>query len=331
MNKLRTAIVGFGFMGKTHASNVLCSNTMTLTAIVDSKPDFTQKGGNIQTGELDMNDFSSVNTYTDFNECLEKESLDLVFICVHTHLHYEMAMKSLKKGLHVFIEKPFVLTVDDGIALIKEAKRQERKIGVAHVLRFMPAYVKLQELYKNMSFGELRFISLTRFAGIPDWGEWTKLRQNFGSSGGALFDLVIHDIDFLHYMLGMPDDVESACFAGSLSEHDYVCAFWKYSGRNIRVKVEGGNLFPSHFPFEASFKASFEKATVHYSSSHGNELKMIDNDSVQMLTLDDSNEGYRNEAAYFAQCILHNVYPEACSAESSLDTIRLCYRHIQYV
>jgi predicted dehydrogenase len=52
-------------------------------------------------------------------------------------------MKSLQKGIHVFIEKPFVLNLDDGIALIQEANRQDRKIGVAHVQRFFPAYSKL--------------------------------------------------------------------------------------------------------------------------------------------------------------------------------------------
>jgi predicted dehydrogenase len=139
---------------------------------------------------------------------------------------------------------------------------------------------------------------------------------------------VIHDIDFLHYMLGLPDTVESTYFAGALSEHDYICAFWKYKGRDIRVKVEGGNPFPGHFPFEANFKASFEKATVLYTSSNGNELKIIDKDSIQILSLDDFNEGYRCEAEYFAQCVLNNVYPESCSAESSLDTIKLCYRHL---
>jgi predicted dehydrogenase len=142
-----------------------------------------------------------------------------------------------------------------------------------------------------------------------------------------LFDLVIHDIDFLHYMLGIPDTVDSTCFAGALSEHDYICAFWKYRGRDVCVKVEGGNPFPSHFPFEASFKASFEKATLVYQSSNGNELKIIDSDSVQVLPLDDFNEGYRRETEYFAQCIVNDVYPEACSAESSLETIKLCYRH----
>jgi len=327
MNKLRTAIAGFGFMGKTHASTILHSETMTLAAIIDPKLNLAQKGGNLETGELDIDDLSGVNTYTNMDECLEKETLDLIFICVHTYLHYEIAMKSLKKGLHVFIEKPFVLNIDDGIALINEAKRQNRKIGVAHVVRFFPAYRKLLELYKNQTYGELRFLSLTRFTGVPDWGEWTELRKNFGASGGALFDLVIHDIDFLQYMLGLPDEVDARHFAGELSEYDYVCAFWIYKQRAFRVKVEGGNPFPSQFPFEAGFKAAFEKATVLYSSSQGNELKIIDNDAVQTLPLDDINEGYKCEAEYFAQCIINNVYPEACSAESSLATILLCHKH----
>ena len=123
---------------------------MTLSAIVDRSPDAIGQAmsGNLDTGSFDPEALSSVRQYTDWEECLEKESLDLAYICVHTSKHYEMSMKALRKGLHVFIEKPFVLDVAEGEALIEEARRQQRKIGVAHVVRFMPAYVRLMELYR---------------------------------------------------------------------------------------------------------------------------------------------------------------------------------------
>ncbi len=328
---LRTAVVGFGFMGKTHAANLLRSDVMTLSAIVDRSPDVIGQAmaGNLDTGSFDPEVLSSVRQYTDWEECLEKESLDLAYICVHTSKHCEMSMKALRKGLHVFIEKPFVLDVSEGEALIEEARRQQRKIGVAHVVRFMPAYVRLMELYRQETYGALKFLSLTRFSGIPHWGEWEKRRQDFGSSGGALFDLLIHDIDYVHYLLGKPDRIEARCLPGALSLHDYVSAFWYYERRDRMVKVEGGNTFHARLPFEAGFRAMFERASVTWSSGNARELYVADDASLQTIALDDAGEGYRDEGTYFARCVLDDTYPEACSAESSLETVRLCHQHIR--
>lgn len=328
MKKLRVAIVGFGFMGKTHALNLLQSTTMELVAIVDNRPDAVgQSGGNLDTGALSQELLMAVNQYGTLDDCLNNEVLDLIYICVHTSSHYELAMKSLQRNLHVFIEKPFVLVVEEGRRLLEEAIRRNRKIGVGHVVRFMPAYAKLTEFYRNKSYGDLKFISLNRISGVPDWGEWNKRRQDFGSSGGALFDLLIHDIDYLQYLLGIPDNVRSTTIGGALSKHDYVSAFWQYKNIDMQVKIEGGNIFPSKFPFEASFKACFEKAAVCWSSGNGPEVKVVTDDNIEIIAVEDANEGYRNEEAYFATCILDDINPENCSAASSLESVKLCYRH----
>lgn len=328
MEKLRTVIVGFGFMGRTHAGNILSSNTMTLVAVVDSRPDALQQstGGNIATGGVDAETMRSVRLYGSLDDCLANETVDLVYVCVHTLAHFETAMKALKHGAHVFVEKPFVLNPDEGEALITEARRQGLHLGVAHVVRFMPAYVSLREMVENQEYGALRFLSLTRFTGLPDWGDWSRRRTD-RSSGGALFDLVIHDIDFMRFLLGEPDELTSTCIPGALSDYDYVCAFWRYRNRDLQAKIEGGNIFPSRLPFEASYKAVFDKATVVWNSGNAMELKVINDAEVETIPLSDPNDGYRDEGLYFADCIINNRFPEYCSAESSLQTIRLCIRH----
>ncbi|MDR1098660.1 MAG: Gfo/Idh/MocA family oxidoreductase, partial [Tannerella sp.] len=198
MEKLRVAVIGFGFMGKTHARNILNSNRMELTAIVDKRIDsIGQVSGNIDTGEIPPEILAGISKYDNVDTCFAEALPDAVFVCVHTLSHYEIAIKALRQGLHVFIEKPFVLNMEEGEQLIAEAKTRNLKLSVGHVVRYMPAYVKLHELYRNQTYGKLKSVSMTRFSGIPGWGEWDRLRKDFGSSGGGLFDLVIHDIDFL--------------------------------------------------------------------------------------------------------------------------------------
>lgn len=330
MKKLKAAILGFGFMGKTHAFNILKSERMDLSAIIDRDLSrIHRQGGNFETGGIDPAVLSRIPAYTTLAEYPDKETIDLVFVCVHTGGHYEGAMEALAKGAHVFIEKPFVLNVEEGEALLSEAKRRNRLLGVGHVVRFMPAYRKLKEIYQSQTYGKLKFISLTRFTGVPDWGDWSKHRQSFGSSGGALFDLVIHDIDYLRYLLGEPEKVESVFFGGSLSPQDYLSAFWRYADPELQVKVEGGNTFHSRFPFEAGFKATFERASLVWHSSSGAAITVADNEGVHTLEIGEAGDGFREESDYFARCIQEGRYPEDCSADSALDTVRLCYRHIR--
>ena len=329
MKKLRVAVIGFGFMGKTHAKNILGSELMELSAIVDNRAGaIMQVSGNIDTGGIDTGILDKINKYSSLDDCLAKEKLDAVFVCVHTLLHYDMAMKCMQNGLHVFIEKPFVLNVEEGESLIAEAEKRNLRLNVGHVVRYMPAYAKLYELYKAGAYGDLKFISLTRSSGVPDWGEWGKRREDFGSSGGALFDLVIHDIDFLQYMLGIPDSVDSVCLPGVLSDHDYVSAFWRYNNNDIYVKVEGGQVFHSRYPFEATIKAVFERASVSWSSSSGQEMKIADNDGLHVIELGDANDGYKIEAELFAQSIISGDCNSGTIANSALDTVKLCHRHI---
>lgn len=331
MKKLKAIVVGFGFMGKTHASTILNSDRMELKAIVDPamSADSSQAAGNFDTGTIDKSQLESVNWYSSIDECLANETPDLAFICVHTALHAPIAMKTIEKGIHTFIEKPFVLDVKEGEELIKQAKRFKVKLGVGHVVRFMSAYTTLHEIYKTNQYGKLNFISLGRYTGVPDWGEWKSKQTTFGASGGALFDLVIHDIDFLQFMLGLPDSLYAINLPGSLSNHDYICSIWKYEQNGVKVKVEGGNIFHSKMPFSASYRASFENATVVWDAADGLKISISTDQESFTIDVEDGNKGFVDETEYFARCVLENTFPALCSAESALDTIKLCYKHVQ--
>jgi predicted dehydrogenase len=328
---INVAVIGFGFMGITHAINIQRNKKLNLRAIVTrdvkSIPSRLNKQvGNFSGGKIDVDSILQVPVYGCLRECLKHEKIDAVHICVHTDLHYEIAKEAIENGLHVLLEKPICLHIEEGKLLIAFANQQKVKLMVAHVVRFMPAYLKLKEWIDSKEFGSLKFISLTRFTGLPTWGQWKEKQEQFGSSGGALFDLVIHDIDFLNYILGPPERIESNCFPGSLSMHDYIIAYWYYQG--ITVKVEGGNTFHSSFPFQAGYMARFENASVVYTSINPEFIQVCTNEKVTQISTGDANEGFYNEIDYFASCIENDTEPLMCPPESSLKTIQLCYDHL---
>ena len=328
---IHVAVIGFGFMGLTHALNILKNKKLKLQAIITRHPErigdkLNEQVGNFSSGSLDKEAIQQVPSYATLRECMKNEKIDAVHICVHSDLHYEIAREAIEYGLHVLLEKPMCLRQEEGKLLIHYAHQQKVKLMVAHVVRFMPAYVQLKQWIDDHSLGALKFISLTRFTGLASWGQWKEKQKDFGSSGGALFDLVIHDIDFLSYVLGSPGKIKSICYPGLLSMHDYISAYWQYG--EVYAKIEGGNTFHSSFPFQAGFTARFENASVMYSSMEPGFIQVCTNEEKKSVPVGDANEGFFNEIDYFASCIENNKEPLECMPESSLQTVRLCYDHM---
>ncbi len=327
------AVVGFGFMGMTHARNIMKLNGLHLSAIVEPHSALFSgaapvKSGNINTGDSPAGEFESVSKYADLDKCLDSEDIDAVIICVHTGLHYEMAMKSLDRGKHVFVEKPFCLDIRQAQEIIDLSGQKDRILMVGHVVRFMSPYRLLKEWSDNETYGKPEFLHFWRFCGVPVWGQW-KEEKTVKASGGALFDLVIHDIDFASHILGIPDDIRSVSLAGQQSSHDYISAIWNYRKRGINVRIEGGNIFHGSFPFSAGFTARFERASIHYNSSCGNEIIVSDDGEVRKISAGDPGAGYYDEMSYFSDCIENDQLPGKCTPESALESIKLCYKHIQ--
>ena len=326
----KVAVAGFGFMGLTHTINILRNKDLELKAIVDKNPaliDINTKGGNISTGKVSAEEFQKIHKYQNLEDCLHSEDLDAVHLCVHTNLHYELTRNCLLHDKHVFLEKPFCLDIKQGEELMELAEKRGKILMVGHVVRFMPPYQKLKQWIDSEEYGKLKFLSISRFCGIPAWGQWKDKAVN-GTSGGALFDLVIHDIDYVNYILGLPDEIKHSSLPGKFSKHDYVSAMWSYKNKNLHVKIEGGNIFHSNFPFQAGYMAHFENASVVYSSSKGDVITVSDDDSLKDVPAGDAGEGYYNEINYFAQSINNNTLPLECMPESSLESVKLCYKHL---
>ncbi len=325
---MNIAVVGFGLMGTTHTQSILKNKSLNLLAIVDQNLNSIKEGLQAMADDFASEELESIKKYTSFDECLEQESLDAVHICVHTNLHYTMVKKALLHGLHVLVEKPFCFDIQEGEELIQLAKEKEVMLMVAHVVRFMAPYEKLKEWVQNKTYGKLKFLSLTRFSGVPQWGQWKEKQKDFGSSGGALFDLLIHDIDYAADLMdGAPDKIEKVVLPGKLSKHDYINASWHYNSSDVTVRLEGGDIFHANFPFQAGFMAQFENASVQFSTQKPESIFVATDEEVKEVDAGDLNEGYSNEINYFYDCIRNSEQPQRCKPESSLETIRICRRH----
>jgi len=167
---LRCAVIGSGYMGRLHAQKYAASPDWDLIAVVDADPDVASRvAAECRTHEL-----------SDHGQLLGQ--VDAVSIAVPTSLHFQVAREFLEAGIHVLIEKPITVTVEEADRLIEIAARRGLVLQVGHLERFNAALLALE-----IERGQPRFIEATRLAPFTS-------RANDVS---VVLDLMIHDIDLI--------------------------------------------------------------------------------------------------------------------------------------
>jgi predicted dehydrogenase len=292
--KKKIAVIGFGFMGMVHAKNVLANAKLELCAIIDNKEnifDGIENTGNHGHLGLPVKNFKQIPVYKSLEECVGMETPDAVLICVPLFLHYELTRKALMFNLDVLLEKPFCPEPEQCGELIKLAKERNRILMVAHCVRFDSAWEFLAECIKDKRYGSLKMLSTCRSCGEPTWGVWRdeKVKK---TSGGALYDLLIHDIDFVNSCLGVPLDLKINFTAGD---------YWEISlnyEKPAGISVKGGFLH-CHTAFASEYVADFENASIRYSSLEPGKIRV--GTDQEPVTVDLKGDAYINELEYFVK------------------------------
>lgn len=170
MKKIKTAVVGTGYLGKFHAEKYAQLPESELVAVVDVNEDVAREVAERHNTRLS----------TDYRELLE--TVDAVSIVVPTSLHYDIARDFLNSGVHVLIEKPITVTVEEAESLIAIAKTNKLILQVGHLERFNAALLDL-----DFSCDKPLFIESHRLSHFNP-------RANDVS---VVLDLMIHDIDII--------------------------------------------------------------------------------------------------------------------------------------
>lgn len=179
---LKVAVIGVGTMGKHHARVYSSLDNCELVAVSDVGK---------EAADAVASQFSC-KSYTDYREMLEKENIQAVSIAVPTKLHFDVASYCINHGLHVLIEKPITLTVDEGKKLVELAKEKGITLTVGHIERFNPAVIELKKIVDKGDLGEINSVIARRVGIMPP-----RIKD-----ANILVDLAVHDIDIISYLLG---------------------------------------------------------------------------------------------------------------------------------
>ena len=179
---IRTAVIGTGAMGRNHVRLYHDMSESNLVAVADADS---------ETAEA-IARRHGVRFYTDYRAMLDTEELDAVSICVPTTLHQRVAADVIEHGIHILVEKPIAATLEEGRAMIAQAREQGVIFLVGHVERFNPAVVELKRRLDDNELGRIFEIVARRKGPFP-----ARVRDV-----GVVLDLAAHDLDVMWYLTG---------------------------------------------------------------------------------------------------------------------------------
>ncbi len=172
---LKIGVVGVGVMGSNHARVLSEMSGVGLVGVVD--PDRKQREFVART--------VGCAAFDDLDALLHS-GVDAVTIAAPTHLHHEIALECIRRGVHLLVEKPIAPTVEEGRDIVAAAHRAGITLMVGHVERFNPAVESIKRAIKNQ---DILSIAITRVGPFPP-------RM---SNVGVVIDLAVHDIDLIRW------------------------------------------------------------------------------------------------------------------------------------
>lgn len=182
---LKVGVFGVGHLGKFHLNNWKEIAGVKLIGFFDPNND---------------NANEVINTYG-LKRYMDEDQLmndcDIIDVITPTIQHFDICMQAIRKGKHVFVEKPITNTIQEGRALMNLVREANVKVQVGHVERFNPAYLAVKGLHLNPMFIEVH--RLAQF-------------NPRGTEVSVILDLMIHDIDIILSIV--KSDVKSISASG---------------------------------------------------------------------------------------------------------------------
>jgi predicted dehydrogenase len=202
------------------------------------------------------------------------------------------------------------------------ASRAEGIFMPAMCLRFWPEWEWVHRAITQQTFGRVLAARFRRVAEPPGWGKNTFF--DGAQSGGALFDLHVHDTDFVSHCFGRPRSVFSTGYTKFSGAIDHVVTQYEVEDGAI-VHAEGSWAMTPGFGFNMSYTVNFERATADYDSARGAEaLRLSETDQPARTIPFNAPDGYVGELRHFAECIRAGKNSAVVTARDGLTSVEIC-------
>jgi len=269
----------------------------------------------------DINLGSQVKVFRKLEEVLADPEVDLVDLCTPTPLHPEQSIAALKAGKCVLCEKPLARTSAAAREILKVAESAKGFLMPAMCMRFWPGWSWLKQAVEQQTYGK---ILAARFRRVSEMPSWSKQGTYTGGNdlGGALFDLHIHDTDFVQFLFGQPASVYSTGVTRSGGSIDHVVTQYNYPG-GPAVYAEGSWLL--NIGFCMSYTILCERATLDFDLGRGPDAMQVSADGKPPAVLKyNEPDGYGGEISYIVECVKNGKPPTVVTAQDGMTALKIC-------
>jgi predicted dehydrogenase len=316
---MRIGVIGYGYWGPNIVRNFHSQENSEVVLVADRNPKCEARLKKV---------YPSIGFTTDENQVLTSKEIDVVAVVTPVWTHYELAKKALENGKHVFVEKPFTYSVQQGEELIELADKKNLKIMVDHTFLFTGAVKKIKQLVDKRELGDLYY--------------YDSLRVNLGlfqHDVNVIWDLAPHDLSIMDYVIGAKPEAVVATGERHLNGVEDVAFITVYFPKHIIAHVNVNWLSPVKV---RTTLIGGEKKMLVWNDLEADEKLRIYDKGVSMST-NPSNlhqllvsyrsgdmwapqveqiEALKAETAYFLKCIEENSKPFN-DGEAGLRVVRI--------
>jgi predicted dehydrogenase len=316
---MRIGVIGYGYWGPNIVRNFHSQETSEVVLVADRNPKCEARLKKV---------YPSIGFTTDENEVLTSPNIDVVAVVTPVWTHFELAKKALENGKHVFVEKPFTYSVEQGEQLVELADRKNLKIMVDHTFLFTGAVKKIKELVDRRELGDLYY--------------YDALRVNLGlfqHDVNVIWDLAPHDLSIMDHVIAAKPEAVVATGERHLNGVEDVAFITVYFPKHIIAHVNVNWLSPVKVrttliggekkmlvwnDLEADEKLRIYDKGVSMSTNPSNlHQLLVSYRSGDMWAPQVENiEALRAETAYFVKCIEENTKPMN-DGEAGLRVVRI--------
>jgi len=313
---INLGIAGTGYIGRVHLEAAREVSKARVLAVA------TLEAEEIRTT------FPDLQIYPTYQELFRDERLDAVILCLPTHLHEAATVEAAGRGLHILCEKPMGLDAASAERMLQAAQAHDRILMVAQVLRFWPQYARIKELIEAGEIGAVRSVTAHRLARYPPWSGWFR---DPAKSGGCLLDLQIHDVDFVHWILGHPQSVYTVGIQAPTGSWDHVHTTLAYP--QAQASIEATYLMPESWPFTSSIHVVGTEGVLEYTFRVGANIqergqashffRLYKRDGAVSEPATSSEDMFAAQLQYFVRGVEDHQPPRLCPPEETCQVMQV--------
>ena len=236
-------------------------------------------------------------------------------------MHEEVAVYALKRGVHVFSEKPMALSAESCEKMIRASVMSGKKLMIGQCLRFDPVFREIKKYIDEKTYGKVCRAEFSRYSQLPTW-TWNNWILDPRQSGGCILDMHIHDVDLINYFFGLPNSVSSVV---TEKKAELEAVFTRYFYDDFLVMASADWSLPQKFPFEQRCLINFERAAVSVADG---KLTIYTDDDTITPTLS-SDDCYMEEIRAFLALALDDTPCTINSLESVSKSISLALCEVE--